>query len=93
MNAHLPVNAVLLFDGRDWGEHQQTMYDTGRTCYRLKGLELHEAIDTIRDNGGIPYVVTSDHEIGSIVFESNKDPPALIEPRSRVTATARAVLR
>lgn len=59
---HLPENAVFLFDFErekgNWGDHQLTMFLADRTCYRFEGDDWIAYGKTIRENGGIPYVVS-----------------------------------
>ena len=55
----LPPRAVLLFDGRDLGEHHATMFLADRTCYALRDRPVDVLARQVFREGGIPYVVSA----------------------------------
>jgi 4-amino-4-deoxy-L-arabinose transferase-like glycosyltransferase len=77
----LPTNAVLLFDGGGKGDHQTAMFLLDRTCYSLQGRPLDELAGQILGAGGIPYIVTANHESAPwpLRFAGTFDPRGLYE--------------
>lgn len=82
---HLPENAVFLFDFErekgNWGDHQLTMFLVDRTCYRFEGDAWIAHGRTIRENGGIPYVVSHREMPLPKLYVSEKDARILYEWR------------
>jgi hypothetical protein len=81
----LPPNAVFLFDfdpeRANWGDHQLTMFLADRTCYRFEGDAWIAHGRTIRQNGGIPYVVSHRPMPLPKVYSSAKDQRTIYEWR------------
>jgi 4-amino-4-deoxy-L-arabinose transferase len=85
MREELPSNGVYLFDFENekgnWGDHQLTMFLADRTCYRFEGDAWIANGRTIREKGGIPYVVSHGEMPLPKVYTSVKDARTIYEWR------------
>jgi hypothetical protein len=85
---HLPENAVFLFDGGGKGDHQTAMFLLDRTCYLLRGRPIDEVAREVGEAGGIPYIVTANHENAPwpLRFAGKLDPRGLYEWQTPMVA-------
>ena len=79
VTAHLPANAVILFDGRDSGEPQMLMFATERPCLYPRDRKLADvAAETVR-NGYVPFLATDSPPAGtSVLFKSGRTSRKLV---------------
>jgi len=75
----LPAKAVLLFEGPDRGEHQLAMFLLDRTSYQLQGRAADDVARSVRDAGGLPFVITDRVVPWPRRFAAHRDPRGLYE--------------
>ncbi len=90
VRTRLPVNAILIFDGPDWGDHMAIMFFSGRTCYYPRDRDVDSLAADIENHCAIPYVVSTNSRYGPVVFASRHNHRAIHQWRPPMIASSKS---
>jgi hypothetical protein len=96
IRTRLPKNAVIIFDDQSTSEVQDVAFRSVRTCYSFKvyqrrlGLtDFSDMARKIRENGGLPYLVSFRNQPNSVVKEFPDEARTLFKFEGEGSAIAR----